>query len=273
MKIAAIVIVYRPNEEEVTSNILRYIDHVDYILIWKNSPATILLPDTAQHKVHFMGAEENEFIAKPLNVATDWCLENQVDYLLTMDQDSTWEDFAGFKKNVEAIKDDTVAIFAPNINRSFPITATPTEIQSTITSASLHNVSIIKRLGGFREDYQIYWVDGEFCYWARANGFKILLLSQYNLEQQFGRAKKIWRNIHAANYSVSTNYFLYRNMLWMRREFPKGVSWKTVLHTIRLYVPGIILGEKQKGKKLIIIVKAFYEGLFHKITKRKDIQV
>ena len=40
MKILAIIVIYKPNEVDVINNILQFINEVDNLIIWKNSPST-----------------------------------------------------------------------------------------------------------------------------------------------------------------------------------------------------------------------------------------
>ncbi|MBP1617330.1 MAG: glycosyltransferase [Bacteroidetes bacterium] len=271
MKIAAIVITYNPNIDEVANNIMRFIDSVDKVIIWNNSLAKILLPDNYKDKIIYMGDGKNKFIAEPLNKALQFCILQKYDYLLTMDQDSTWINCNEFVEKVKNLHDEKVAIYAPNVNKQYPKGRETHEVESVITSGSLCNVLIMKELGGFREDYQIYWVDGEICYWARVNGYKLVVLSLFDMVQQFGKPSKSIFGNYSANYSASSYYFLFRNMLWMRREFPQGVSLKCVIYTSKLYLTSVLLGEDHKARKLFAIAKAYSHGIFSPIMKRKSL--
>lgn len=271
MKIAAIIIVYNPDLGEVTKNLRSILPFVDEVIIWKNSPHSIPLPEDYQHKILVMGNGMNKFIAEPLNKAIRYCNEQGYDYLLTMDQDSTWIDLGGFLKKVRGLNSENVVIYSPNINNAIESEYSQCEVQSVITSGALHNVQIVDKLGGFREDYEIYWVDGEFCYWARYNGFKVIVLTEFELIHRLGNVKRKVLGIAASNYSPTVYYYLVRNMLWMRREFAKGVSVKTILHTLKFHVTAIILSENRKFTKLYKIIRAFNDGLFGRFEKRKSI--
>jgi len=268
MKIAAIVILYYPNIEEVENNIYQYIDFVDKLIIWQNSPEMISFSHVYDDKIVYMGEGRNEYIAKPLNMAIDYCMKGSYDYLLSMDQDSTWKCFPCFKSYISNCNEKNVVIYAPNVNNVYQKCSSPIEVESVITSGSLYNVSLTNKLGGFREDYKIYWVDGEFCCWARLNGFKIKVLTQCYLKQNFGNETKAIGGFFAANYSPIVYFFLIRNMLWMRREYHNTPSLKCVCYTSLLYVRGIILGDKHKFRKLSMIFKGYIDGVFHSFNKR-----
>lgn len=269
MKVAAVVIVYKSNIEEVQTNIEQFILSVDKLIIWRNSPETIAIAERYLDKVVFMGLGNNEFIAKPLNTVVEWCHENEFDWLLTMDQDSTWANFDGFWNTVKHYTDTDVVIYAPNVNSTIQEDEPRVAVKSVITSGSLYCVKKLRQLGGFREDYQIYWVDGEFCYWAGLHQYKIYVLPNFNLTQKFGKETTGAFGVFVANYTAIVYYYLFRNMLWMRREYGEGVSIKTIFYTSKIYILGIIVGESQKLTKLRMVFKAFYEGLFSRIETRR----
>ena len=266
--IASVVILYHPKTEEVLDNIRSYSATVDKILVWRNSSEELCIPSDLREKVLLMGAGENEFMAKPLNAALDWCEQNGYDFLLTMDQDSKWENAAHFIVRATALAEADVALYAPYTIGQYARPEQDYDAESVITSGSLVNVKIAKRLGGFREDYRIYWVDGEFCYWARKNGYRIRVLHDCALIQQFGKQTRTLFGFTTSNYSPYIYYLLIRNMFWMRREFPEGVSIKTVLYTLFYNTRGILLGEKNKVRKIHSINKGIVHGLFSKYEAR-----
>ena len=269
--VAAIVVTYHPKPKEVTDNMRSYASAVDKILVWKNSPEDIYIPSDLEGKVFILDNGKNDFMAKPLNVALEWCINNGYDYLLTMDQDSKWENASHFVDRALSLAEDDVAIYAPYTIGQYEKPEKDYDAESVITSGSLVNVKIASLLGGFREDYKIYWVDGEFCYWARKNGYRIRVLHDCSLIQQFGKQTKTLFGFTTSNYSPFIYYLLIRNMLWMRREFPKGVSIKTVLYTLMYNIRGILLGEKQKIVKIHNVNKGILHGLFSKFDERKEL--
>jgi len=268
MRIAAIVVLYKPDIEAFIRNIRQYVDAVEKVLIWRNSSEGIIFPKDLSEKVILCGTGENQYIAKALNFAVEWCCNNGYDYLLTMDQDSSWLDFKGFIENIQMLPKDDVAIFAPNMNDTSDSSNDHYPVESVITSGSLCNVDIAKRLGGFREDYEIYWVDSEYCHWANLNGYKIEMMSRFVLKHRLGNPIRTKFGFNASNYSPTVYYFLFRNMLWMKREYHINPSLKCVLYTSFYHIRGILFGEQDKLLKLGKIVKAYYNGLFRPIKRR-----
>ena len=263
-KIAAIIICYHPNEKVLHQNISAFAQHVDTILLWHNSNESINCKSDWDEKVHLLGDGTNRYIAQPLTAVINWCIKNKYDYLLTMDQDSIWQNFKEFISQI--IKDDNIAIHSPNVNYCYLTNNQPHDVESVITSGSLLNIKVANKLGGFREDYKIYWVDGEFCYWARKNNYRIIAYPNYHLRQQFGNQTKTLFGYYTSNYSPEIYYYIFRNMLWMHREHGNyAVSIKCILYTSMYNIRGILLGENKKIAKLHNITKAFWDGLVKRI--------
>lgn len=271
LKIAAIVVSYNPTKDILYKNIKAFVDYVDTIIVWRNSIDDWDFLKEWNEKILFCGEGVNEYMAKPLNFAIKYCRNNGFDYLLTMDQDSLWSNCGGFISCVKSLHENNVGIYAPNVNNQFKSDGDYL-VDSVITSGSLLNVKIAYKMGGFREDYKIYWVDGEFCCRLRRTGYFIKVLSQYHLKQQFGKQTKTLFGYTAANYSPIIYYFLFRNMFWMKREYHDNPSLKCVLYTLNFYIRGIVLGENKRIYKLYMILKACIDGCFSPVIK-KDLTV
>lgn len=263
MKIAALFVAYHPDIEQLLNNVAAVIDSVEYVLVWRNSVADYSPLASLSDKVILLGDGENRFIAYPLNRALQWCSSHDCDFLLTMDQDSTWSDFAAFKKCVELNRDNSIAIYAPVINHNGSGDTSMSNVDFVITSGSLVNVAVAQKIGGFNTKYRIYWVDSEFCYKVRANGYKIMQFSDFSLKHNLGNPTKTLFGFTTSNYSPQIYYFIFRNMLWEHRQYgPKAVGYKCLAYTYMYNLRGILLGEKNKCRKLYKILQASVHGLF-----------
>lgn len=259
---AAIVICHHPDTELLRANIGAFAGEIEKVLVWRNSGESLDWLKDEFPNIEFLGSGENLFIAQPLNEALHYCADNGYEWLLTMDQDSVFEDFASFKADTLNRKDSDVAIYAPNVNGQFA-DCEDHEPETVITSGSLINVDKAIKAGGFKEKYEIYWVDGEFCYRARMAGYRIVVPAQYHLRQQFGRQTRTLFGFTTSNYSAPIYYRLIRNMLWEHREHgSKAVSKRCIAYTLLYSTRGIVLGEKQKLKKLAAIAKGLWYGTF-----------
>lgn len=264
--IATVIVTYHPDMELLRQNIGAIHPHVDKILIWRNSADDLSSLTSLFPKIEMIGDGTNHFMAYPLNQALQWAHNHGYDWLLTMDQDSKWDNFEAFiddaARNMIETR-DTIALYAPVINRLRLDSETPfRDIEWTIQSGMLTNVKKCLQFGGFREDYKIYGVDEEFCYWVNHNNMKVRVLPGHNLTQKYGNARKSRWGFTVYNYSPTVRYFLIRNMIWMKREFPRSTTTRRILSVVFHNTRDIILSEKHKFPKL----SQFYKGIFHGLT-------
>ena len=114
-RILAVVITYFPEEEQLCRNISSFIDDVDGILIWENTPA-----DQAPKyrfvqnpKIIYMGEGNNVGIAKAFNLALSYATDKGYEYMMTMDQDSSWGNFSWYKSAIVDNFSMPNALFGP----------------------------------------------------------------------------------------------------------------------------------------------------------------
>lgn len=266
MRIAACIVLFHPDPKDLERDIRAIAPYLDTLILWRNSGEETSLPQDISCPVVYMGDGTNQYIAHALNESLAYCAEFGFDCLLTMDQDSEFEDFGAFLEQAESLRRDPAyadaIIFAPNVNRRYGTEEKVLPVESTITSGSLCDVRKCLAIGGFRESYRIYWVDSEFCHRAALAGYRILALPGHNLRQQFGKITKK-HGIDCYNYSAKTYYFMFRNMLWMHREYKSNPSTKCVLYTTQMYLKSILAGENGKWEKL----KAVCRGIRHGLTR------
>ena len=91
MKLAGAVILYNP-PENIIENILTYINDIEKLYIFDNShQKKIIIPDKILNKSEYFHSGNNEGIARRLNQAMANAKKDGYDYLLTMDQDSSFK--------------------------------------------------------------------------------------------------------------------------------------------------------------------------------------
>ena len=103
MNIIGVVILYQPDTSILFDHINSYLPALDKLLLFDNSEIYSseleqLIQDQNSAKLLYRFYNENAGIAKRLNQAADYAIENGYDYLLMMDQDS------GFKDNDQDVK-------------------------------------------------------------------------------------------------------------------------------------------------------------------------
>jgi rhamnosyltransferase len=273
MKICAVVVTYFPDVVESINNIKRYINGVDHLIIWENTPENervkyrITLQEYTE-RISYMSTGKNEGIAYALNRAVEYARENGYTHLLTMDQDSQWVDFKYFK-SLAVTNEGVFSLACPNVSSRWKH-ETVSDAKACITSGSLFDLLIFERIGLFREDYFIDAVDTEFCYRIRKNNEKILVFGQTSLVQRFGEPTKVLGH-SISNYSSFRTYYIVRNHLWLWREYPDIIDsnqkeW--ILKTNIIYrLVLILLFEKDKLPKLYRLMLGVKDGLFNRILQ------
>lgn len=274
MKLVAVVVTYYPDLNEAIQNIKQYINYIDQLIIWENTP----IKDRHLHKIElldydykitYLGGDSNEGIAYALNRSIEWSTEKGYTHVLTMDQDSSFCNFEHYKNIVEkSSSEKDIAIYSPNVNKGISFNNDLKEVQFSITSGSIFNLDIFRQIGLFREDYFIDAVDFEFCF--RAKRYKILtyIVVNADLNQMFGNLTKTDLGFHSNNYSAFRTFFIARNYIWMWREYPEIHSYSMFKYlfgeTIFKRLLKIFLGESDKKKKYKALFKGIYFGLKYK---------
>lgn len=275
MRLAAVVIIYNPDLNELADNLESYRQCVGQLIVWDNTPGGTpsLERLTEPNDVLVMGTGENLLIAKPLNKVLEWCACNGYTHLLTLDQDSR---FANRLTNLVPIVEKLIdsnprsAIFGVNPNHLVPADCEPFLYPDVITSGSVYDVQKILEINGFREDFGIDAVDIEICYRAKEQGYNTYIIPEIELQQQYGNLTKTRWGFHTLNYSAFRCYHITRNFVIMWKEYPRLFAQKDFfVHTFLIRgIPKIILGEQNKWKKLKAIILGFYDGLRKKTPQR-----
>jgi len=259
IKVAGVVIAYFPDFSKLIFNIDTYIDNLEQLFIVFNSPVSpdevsLLQSKYTKSKVQLIINQKNTGIASALNHVALKVANLGFDWLLTMDQDSYFQNDAFFKL-FEVANKQKVAIFSPNAvialqDNSKEIGETE-EILCTITSGNLINLEIWKLISGFEEKLFIDEVDNDYCLKAVSNGFKIIRFNNVHLVHKLGEIKEV--SFLFKKYTIITHppiraYYIFRNNLFIfhkyKKTFPKFVrSRKIVL--LKVFIKILVFSKKR----------------------------
>lgn len=275
-KTLGIVIFYHGNTRETQANILSYIENVDKLIVWLNSDelasAAWETPqlESAREKIVFMGAGGgNVGIGRALNEAVRYGLRNGYEYLLTMDQDSHWEEVGAYLAEVSRYCDNSHdAIFTPPVDRGDG-RMLPFNGKDTIQSGAVFKLSMFADTGLFNEDYFVDSTDHEFCYRAGSRGYNIIKTDAGLLRHRLGYESHIeGTKYNCENYSAQRLFYLYRAMMWIRRSYPREMINECYRNyfknTFVCRFKWILLGEKDKAAKIAAILRGTFAGLLSK---------
>jgi len=279
-RILAIVVTYFPEKELIEKNIYAFIDHVDKVIIWENTPKDKkhLYRYINNPKVEYCGDGVNS-ISHALNYAWKYAEKNGYDYLLTMDQDSVFEDFSYYLKYTVYAEKAPHGIWSPWIvSHEFPkkkcLTEDMIEMKTAITSGLLQKVSLISELGGWNEGFDIDGIDDEYVFNAARKGIKTYAIRNAFLVQQYGRPRNVSLGGHSVslpNYSPRRYYSIYLTHVQLMRMFPEQEMFKLVCreHWLGL-IKWIFVFEDQRFSKLYNIIRGVLTGYLCKLPTRKS---
>lgn len=271
MKTLAIIITYYPSVEEVTNNILQFLDGVETLIIWQNTPLIdienyFINPDLFNEKVIFMGNGKNMGIAYALNHAYDMMMNDRYNFthLLTMDQDSYWVNFEEYH-TVISIQSFN-AIFTPNINEEVQSGTDLIKVKTCITSGAIFPTKVLQIIGKFNEVYSVDCVDYDFSFKATINNISIVKIQAAKLKQIYGQpTKSKYFNIENNIYSPKRLFFIARNHILLWRDYPNHIDsqFKRIILSSHIFgkIIKVIFMEENKFNKIYSIVNGFYAGL------------
>lgn len=276
-KILAIVVTYYPEKELLVRNVQAFIEHVDKVLIWENTPS----PDKLDYrfiiheKVEYFGDGINS-ISRALNFAWEYANEKEYDYLLTMDQDSYFENFDFYVAKTVLCENAPIGIWTPQMNKEF-VSSEYEEIDIPITSGMLASVKIVNKIGGWNESYTIASVDDEFFLQAHQCKIKKYKVKDASLLQRFGITQVVTvfgHKLELRNYGPQRLYDIYRNNIILIRKYPKiDYLRKNFFHYWLKAIVLVFLFENQRFKKTAAIFKGILSGLRYKNEELRNLGI
>lgn len=218
---------------------------------------------------------KNKGIANAINRGTEYALEKGYEWVITLDDAAKPEKnlmkklFSAYASLLPQDQEKT-AIIAPNYSNlkgpvyaKGPVYFTETAVQT----GQLIKTTIWKKVGGYKEDLFITWVDHEFCFRVLAAGYKTLLVPSAMLEETAGPkpiVKSLFgRKFVVPNYSANRYYYTYRNSVYVYKNYWRLVPrwlFGNLLSDISSFGK-IVLFEDQKLKKIAFIARGYFDGL------------
>ena len=276
--IAGVVVLYNP-DVNLLDNIRTYNRSIKKLYVVDNTevPSNVLIDSMLLEfdNIEYIPFNQNQGIAKALNVAAFKALEAGFEWLLTMDQDSQASEGMIEKliKALENVSDEKVGIIAPRYILKNEDAKEPSQeieqVYVAITSGSLLNLQAFHEVGPFREDFFIDYVDHEFCLRLRLNNFKTLIDNKVVLYHELGDSKShsiLGHKINSSHHNFIRRYYITRNRLAVIKEykhiFPYYYKCERT-NNIREFLK-VLFFEKDKIKK----VRSIFYGNLDYIRKK-----
>jgi len=258
MKVAGVVVWYRPTDEDI-KNIETYIDGIEKLYIVDNSEESNQTKVKKQKKVEYITNHENLGIATALNIAARKAIHEGYQFLLTMDQDSSFQknDLERLKKIATQEDLNKVGIISPWHHTKLKLEKPKEKIDyplDVMTSGNLLNLDIYKKVGGFKDFLFIDGVDIEYCLNLKKNGYKVMRINEVELNHDLGNIfyrKFFWKEFMCDNHNYLRIYYMMRNYRYIRSIYHDvAPEFCNTLVKIKGLIFKIIFYEDDKFRKL-----------------------
>jgi rhamnosyltransferase len=142
----------------------------------------------------------------------------------------------------------------------------PDGVTLVITSGTLTSVEAFERLGPFKDDFFIDFVDSEYCLRARKSGYRILVSGEARLDHRIGskrQARLLGFTISPMHHSPLRKYYIFRNAVGIIRSYGRSCPHWLVYQILALFeiIIGVLVFEDRKGAKLRACLVGLWDGL------------
>ena len=264
----SVVVLYKP-DNFVKQRLLSLANESDFLFIVVNQST---YPDqlsnlTSNSKIILLG--ENLGLAKALNIGIKECFTNKdCNFIALFDQDSNIS--KGTLRSIEKLflnqKDKIAAIghFITDVkinisnNLHLPITSI---VDYTITSGTVYSRSALETIGLMDETFFIDFIDYEWNYRAKQQGYITLIANHccliHNLGDDFINFFGIRKPIHS---NTIRHYYITRNQLILINRKYISLKQKLIFTFKFLYrIPGYIVFSKNRLSTIRYIFKGIID--------------
>lgn len=271
-KIAAVVLLFNPNEE-VFLHLESYRKSVEHLYIVDNTEdasASQQLRDKLLSYPHtsLLHSSGNIGISKAYNLALAEAKKDHCDWLLTMDQDSSFdsEQLLHYLDNFALLEKRDIALVSPLHNPKFlnqTVKASYIKQDAVLSSGNLVHVKRALEAGGYDENLFIDEVDHAFCFSLQQCGYDILQDQTVYLNHSLGTTFSEVGNIKL--YAPLRLYYMTRNFFYLRDryalDFPLFFR-KREGYLLKFFMKQLLFG-KERRKNISMIKKGYRDYKAH----------
>ena len=275
-QVCAILVSYHP-DAELPRRAARILDEAGALVIVDNGSGgetqDMLRRIAADARVSLVLNPANLGVASALNLGVERARALGFTWVLLLDQDSDLhDDMLASLIEVRAAYPEPaqVAVIGAGFGEDTP-PAPPgeawQEVESVITSGSLIPLALHAAIGPFRDEFFIDYVDSEYCFRARAHGYRVLRTAKPLMSHTIGaptRHDLLGKLKWTTNHSPDRRYYIARNDTVMLREYGGYAfgSWalKSLGRRLRT-CKRIVLYERSKARKIAAVSAGWWDGV------------
>lgn len=263
--IMAVIVAYNPDLPLILKNYEAVAPQVSSVIVVDNSDTPASLENVFAWIPHalYIDNHGNQGIAHALNRAANLALQHGATWLLTLDQDSILN--AGYVSGLlnyvkkQPQSENVASVGAHYLNADdttlFGHTLHGGEVQFLITSGNLVRLSALKRVGFYREDFFVDYIDYDISFRLRKAGYQVVECHDVAFVHNLGAphiGTVLGLRYHCTNHSPLRRYYISRNRFVFYKEnmffdpfFVIKDAWGMVKDSTKL-----LLGEQYKLRKI-----------------------
>jgi rhamnosyltransferase len=291
-KICAIVVTFNP-DNEFFSRVSKIASQVDNVLIVDNNSEDVavqmLCKLSSAASYYLISNKNNLGVASALNIGMNWAKEYKYNWVITFDQDTLVSDtmiqslltVGGKIGEVGEIALIGANYLDSGSGKSYLKTSKShnksyVEVKTVITSGCLMPIALFEKLGPFRDEFFIDFVDIEYCLRARARGYKVYVSSNPLMQHAVGAVTMHslpWKVAGTTNHNALRRYFMARNFMVIALEyFMTEPLWVAVTFIKRIKsIMLMCLFEDDKLIKLKLTILGAFDGAIGNFNRKLDL--
>ena len=259
MKLSGVTVIYNP-DKTVNNAIESYLPFLSRLYIVDNSIQNNEKFFEKYKNVKYIPNMKNLGIATALNIGAEIAYKEKFDWILTMDQDSIFENdnlqkLINYFKKVNLKKVGIVSPWHETKEKKEKSCKKVERIVEVMTSGNFVNLHAWKDVGGWKNWLFIDCVDIEFCMNLNIHNYDVIRYNESCLKHNLGNIKihhLFGKNFASTNHNYIRQYYMIRNMLYLsdlyKTYFPKNIYSMKRGALGRL--KNIIIWEKDKFRKI-----------------------
>lgn len=288
MRICTVIVTFNP-DERLSKNVESLLTQVDDIIIVDNASVNkdflqgltnnVELRKVEAGKIQTILNSKNVGLATALNQGVRQALELNAQWILTFDQDSVAPsnfvrdllaayEACPYREQVAMIgpvyKDQVSGVLTSHAVAHESVMYRP--ILRTLTSGALTNASVFQKIGLFKDEFFIDYIDTEYCLRCVKHGYKLIEAPRAVLLHNLGNPEQrriLGKTFYTTHYSALRRYYNTRNRtIVYKRYWRLQPSW--VLKDIYSFIvetTKMLLAEKERPRKFMYTLKGFWHGL------------
>jgi rhamnosyltransferase len=274
-QVCAILVTYHP-DTELPRRAARILEQSGALVIVDNGSGerthAMLRGIAADPRVSIVLNPANLGVASALNLGVERARAAGFAWVLLLDQDTgLHDDMLASLIEVRAAYPEParVAVIGAAFGeetRPAPGTAWE-EVESVITSGSLIPLTVHAAVGPFRDEFFIDYVDSEYCFRARARGYRVIRTTRSLMSHAIGaptRHDVLGMAKWTTNHSPDRRYYIARNDTVMLREYGGYAFGAWALKSLGRRVrtcKRIVLYERSKARKIAAVWAGWWDGV------------